>query len=73
MLKMKGGFSNWDICEYRLKFYSRFKHLTQLLSRDAVILCSGARQGTEVEVLHDLGFFNARRFKSEVQHPDLKS
>ena len=59
MLKMKGGFSNWDICEYRLKFYTRFKHLRELLSRDAVILCCGARQGTEVEVLHDLGFSNA--------------
>lgn len=59
MLKMKGGFSNWDICEYRLKFYSRFKHLQGLLPKDAKILCCGARQGTEVEVLHDLGFRNA--------------
>jgi len=59
MLKMKGGFSNWDICEYRLKFFSRFKHLRGLLSPDAKILCCGARQGTEVEVLHDLGFRNA--------------
>jgi len=59
MLKMKGGFSNWDICEYRLKFYSRFKHLQGLLPKGAKILCCGARQGTEVEVLHDLGFRNA--------------
>ncbi|HLB33029.1 MAG: hypothetical protein A3F67_08190 [Verrucomicrobia bacterium RIFCSPHIGHO2_12_FULL_41_10] len=59
MLKMKGGFSNWDICEYRLKFYARFKHLSGLLPKDAVILCCGARQGTEVEVLHDLGFHHA--------------
>jgi SAM-dependent methyltransferase len=59
MLKMKGGFSNWDICEYRLKFYARFKHLLPLLKKDAKILCCGARQGTEVEVLHDLGFKNA--------------
>ena len=59
MLKMKGGFSNWDICEYRLKFYSRFKHLSGLLPRDAKIICCGARQGTEVEVFHDLGFRNA--------------
>jgi SAM-dependent methyltransferase len=59
MLKMKGGFSNWDICEYRLKFFSRFKHLPGLLPKDAKIICCGARQGTEVEVLHDLGFRNA--------------
>ncbi|MCX6957068.1 MAG: methyltransferase domain-containing protein [Verrucomicrobiae bacterium] len=59
MLKMKGGFSNWDICEFRLKFYQRFKHLVSLLSPEALILCCGARQGTEVEVLHDLGFKNA--------------
>ena len=59
MLKLKGGFSNWDICEYRLKFYSRFKHLQGLLARDASIICCGARQGTEVEVLRDLGFANA--------------
>jgi SAM-dependent methyltransferase len=56
---MKGGFSNWDICEYRLKFYSRFKHLQGLLPKDAKIVCCGARQGTEVEVLHDLGFSGA--------------
>ena len=59
MLKIKGGFSNWDICEFRLKFYQRFKHLVPLLSPEAEILCCGARQGTEVEVLHDLGFKNA--------------
>ncbi|MDX2079812.1 MAG: class I SAM-dependent methyltransferase [Terrimicrobiaceae bacterium] len=59
MLKMKGGFSNWDICEYRLKFYSRFRHLHGLLNTDARIICCGARQGTEVEVLHDLGFRQA--------------
>jgi SAM-dependent methyltransferase len=59
MIKLKGGFSNWDICEYRLKFYSRFRHLEKLLPRDAAILCCGARQGTEVEVLHDLGFHKA--------------
>lgn len=59
MLKIKGGFSNWDICEFRLKFYERFKHLTSHLNSDAIIVCCGARQGTEVEVLHDLGFLNA--------------
>lgn len=59
LIKMKGGFSNWDISEYRLKFYARFRHLTPLLPKDAVILCCGARQGTEVEVLRDLGFSKA--------------
>jgi hypothetical protein len=60
MVKMKGGFSNFDIFDYRLKFFSRFRHLCGLLPRDAEILCCGARQGTEVEVLRDLGFRRAR-------------
>jgi len=59
MVKMKGGFSNRDIVEFRVKFFLRFHHLCQLLPRDAKILCCGARQGTEVEVLRDLGFHNA--------------
>ena len=62
MVKIKGGFSNFDIFDFRLKFYSRFRHLAGLLPRDAKILCCGARQGTEVDVLRDLGFFNARGF-----------
>ena len=60
MVKIQGGFSNFDIFDFRLKFYSRFRHLAGLLPRDAKILCCGARQGTEVDVLRDLGFFNAR-------------
>jgi SAM-dependent methyltransferase len=60
MVKMKGGFSNFDIFDYRLKFYLRFRHLQKLLPPDAAILCCGARQGTEVDVLQDLGFRNAR-------------
>jgi SAM-dependent methyltransferase len=60
MVKMKGGFSNFDIFDFRIKFYVRFRHLPLLLPRDARILCCGARQGTEVEVLRDLGFPNAR-------------
>ena len=56
LLKMKGGFTNEDILNFRLKFYRRFRHLTPLLPADANILCCGARQGTEVEVLRDLGF-----------------
>jgi Methyltransferase domain len=60
MVKMKGGFSNFDIFDYRLKFYARFRSLTKLLPLTAKILCCGARQGTEVDVLRDLGFSNAR-------------
>lgn len=59
MVKMKGGFSNFDIFDYRLKFYTRFRHLCDLLPEEASILCCGARQGTEVEVLRDLGFSRA--------------
>ncbi|MFM8457321.1 MAG: class I SAM-dependent methyltransferase, partial [Chthoniobacterales bacterium] len=60
LVKIKGGFSNFDIFDYRVKFYTRFKHLSALLPRSAQILCCGARQGTEVDVLRDLGFANAR-------------
>ena len=60
LVKIKGGFSNFDIFDYRLKFYTRFRHLPALLSPEARILCCGARQGTEVDVLRDLGFRNAR-------------
>jgi SAM-dependent methyltransferase len=60
MVKMKGGFSNFDIFNYRVKFYTRFRHLPDLLDSGARILCCGARQGTEVDVLRDMGFENAR-------------
>lgn len=59
MLKTKGGFSNEDVLNFRLKFYDRFRHLIPLLKENAVVLCCGARQGTEVEVLRDIGFPNA--------------
>ena len=59
MLKLNGGFTNQVIASYRQKFYSRFKVLPQYLSKSACIICAGARQGTEVEVLQDLGFKNA--------------
>ena len=59
MLKVRGGFTKRDIVSYRLKFYQRFRVLPEYLSKSAHILCAGARQGTEVEVLHDLGFKNA--------------
>ena len=60
LVKIKGGFSNFDIFDYRVKFYMRFRQLPKLLPCDARILCCGARQGTEVDVLRDLGFRNAR-------------
>lgn len=60
MVKIKGGFSNFDIFDFRVKFYTRFRHFPKLLPRDAEILCCGARQGTEVDVLRDLGFAKAR-------------
>lgn len=59
ILKIRGGFSNREVVAYRLKFYRRFRHLSRYLPRSAVILCAGARQGTEVEVLRELGFANA--------------
>jgi SAM-dependent methyltransferase len=59
MLKVRGGFSNETIAAWRQKYYRRFRHLVPVLPADAVIVCAGARQGTEVEVLRDLGFRNA--------------
>lgn len=59
MLKAKGGFAGREIASYRYKFYRRFRYLPAFLPNSAHILCAGARQGTEVEVLRDLGFSNA--------------
>ena len=59
IIKIQGGFDNDVISEYRKKFYRRFRHLPPLIPKDALIVCLGARLGTEVEVLRDLGFFNA--------------
>lgn len=59
ILSMYGGFPSRTIVTWRRRFFARFKHLLPLLSPAAVILCLGARQGTEVEVLRDLGFTNA--------------
>ncbi len=56
ILKMKGGFSNRYITSKRLDFYRRFHELSKYLPKSAHILCAGARQGTEVEVLRNLGF-----------------
>lgn len=59
ILKLRGGFSNREIAAYRVRFFRRFSHLLPILPRSARILCAGARQGTEVEVLRDLGFSKA--------------
>ena len=59
ILKIRGGFTNRIIADYRCRFYRRFRHLPAFLPMSAHILCAGARQGTEVEVLRDLGFKNA--------------
>jgi SAM-dependent methyltransferase len=59
MLKCGKGWTNREILEYRTTFYRRFRYLPALLPESATILCAGARQGTEVEVLQDLGFHNA--------------
>ncbi|MBF0132455.1 MAG: methyltransferase domain-containing protein [Magnetococcales bacterium] len=59
VLKIKGGLSRKELINYRIKFYNRFKFLLGHLDTNAKILCLGARQGTEVEVLRDLGFLNA--------------
>lgn len=58
ILKMQGGFNNKIILWYRKTFYERFRHLPSFLEKSATILCLGARQGTEVEVLRDLGYKN---------------
>lgn len=59
ILKMGVGYTNTIVTTYRKRFHRRFRHLPNYLGKDAKILCAGARQGTEVEVLHDLGFRNA--------------
>lgn len=56
ILRLGHGFSNAAVAEARARFYRRFRHLVRLLPRDALCLCLGARQGTEVEVLRELGF-----------------
>lgn len=58
-VRLHGAFSRKLIFSIRVRFYSRFKMLPKWLSKDARIVCLGARQGTEVEVLRDIGFKNA--------------
>ena len=59
ILKIRGGFTNRTITAYRCRFYRRFRYLLGFLPKSANILCAGARQGTEVEVLRDIGFKDA--------------
>jgi SAM-dependent methyltransferase len=59
ILKIGGGFSNASVSRARVRFYRRFRHLVGLVPPEAVVVCAGARLGTEVEVLRDLGFRNA--------------
>lgn len=59
MVKLAGGLDNRVVTQYRLKFHRRFKHLVGRVPPSATIVCLGARLGTEVEVLRDLGFANA--------------
>ncbi len=54
-----GYFSNRTIYFYRIKFYKTFYNLSKYVPKSSYILCAGARQGTEVEVLQDLGFKKA--------------
>ncbi len=58
-ISVQGGLSNRVIVSYRLKFFDRFRRVARLLDKDALIVCAGARDGTEVEVWHDLGFRRA--------------
>ncbi len=41
LLKMKGGFTNEDIKNFRLKFYRRFRHLVRLLPQEAEFSAAG--------------------------------
>lgn len=58
ILQSAGGFNGLTIARWRIRFHRRFRTLLRLLPFDAKILCAGARQGTEVEVLRELGFKN---------------
>ena len=58
IIKAQGGFGLKVILRQRYDFWKRFRDLE--LPCDARILCLGARFGTEVEVLRDLGYINAQ-------------
>ncbi len=57
IMKAYGGFSLRVLLRQRLDFWKRFRVID--LPSDAKILCLGARFGTEVEVLRDMGYANA--------------
>lgn len=59
IIQIHGGFDTKTTIKYRLQFYDRFGGLNRYLNSDARVLCAGARQGTEVQVLHELGYTNA--------------
>jgi hypothetical protein len=48
IVKAHGGFSRKTILFFRLRFFSRFRILRRLLPKNSVIVCAGAREGTEV-------------------------
>lgn len=58
-LEKRGGFDGRTLAIYRIKFWLRFRCIARALPRDSLIVCAGAREGTEVEVWRDLGFPNA--------------
>lgn len=57
IMKAYGGFSLKVLLRQHFDFWQRFRDLN--LPSDAKILCLGARFGTEVEVLRNLGYRNA--------------
>lgn len=59
ILQTQGGFGNYTVFTWRQKFFHRFQYLSKFIPLNATIVCLGARQGTEVEVLWDMGFKNA--------------
>jgi len=59
LIKTGKTFTPRMVGDYRRMFFRRFRWLPYHLDKDARILCAGARQGTEVEVLRDLGYRNA--------------
>ena len=60
IIKARGELlDNRIVSSQRVKFFRRFHDLPQLVAPTARILCLGARLGTEVEVLRDMGYDNA--------------
>jgi hypothetical protein len=59
IIRLYGGIGRGSLLVWRLHFRNVFRRLRSRLPPDARILCAGARQGTEVEVLRELGFRNA--------------